>query len=144
MTEPLDVERIRAYCEKATAGPWTVPHFAKPDIRCDCQYVLCGSCMGAICTVHVGNEPNEGDDPPTPEAKANGELIANARTDLPAAIDEIERLRAEVAASQAKLEWCYKYGVVRTLGSGMAYNYHPIDRETLDKAYDPRNEQERK
>ena len=65
---------------KHTPGPWLVPHFARPDIQCNCGYVLSPNYMGAIATVHFeGEKPGEYDDnPPLDEAIANARLIAAA------------------------------------------------------------------
>lgn len=72
---------------KHTPGPWLVPHFARPDIQCNCGYVLSPNYMGAIATVHFeGEKPGEYDDnPPLDEAIANARLIA-ATPDMLAAL----------------------------------------------------------
>jgi hypothetical protein len=69
---------------KHTAGPWSVPHFAEPDVNCECGYVLTDQYMGAVCTVHVSGEGNDwqshGDNPRFAEACANARLIAASPT----------------------------------------------------------------
>lgn len=63
-----------------TSAPWLMPHFARPDIECNCGYVLSPNYMGAIATVHFeGEKPGVYDDnPPMDEAIANARLIAAA------------------------------------------------------------------
>ena len=67
---------------KWTKGPWTVPHFAQPDINCECNYILCDTKLGAICSVFCSGDgddwQNHGDNPRFAEAVANARLIAAA------------------------------------------------------------------
>lgn len=67
---------------KHTPGPWSVPHFAEPDVNCTCGYVLCDHLMGAVATVHCSGEGEDwakhGDNPKFAEAVANARLIAAA------------------------------------------------------------------
>jgi hypothetical protein len=67
---------------KHTPGPWSVPHFARPDVGCECGYVLADGYMGAVATVHCSHETGEnwsnGDNPRFDEAVANAHLIAAA------------------------------------------------------------------
>lgn len=67
---------------KHTPGPWSVPHFARPEVDCDCVYVLAEGYMGSIADVSINNGKsvsNGGNDaPPLEEAKANSRLIAAA------------------------------------------------------------------
>lgn len=84
-TTPLDLDAIRARAEAATEGPWAVapedfgPHtegdFPVVDRRAD----------------YIGHSPDDGvragfDLP-------DAEFIAHARTDVPALVEEVERLR---------------------------------------------------
>lgn len=75
-----------------TAGPWSLPHFAQPDVNCECGYVLCDHMMGAIATVHCSGEGDDwkshGDNPKFDEAVANARLIA-AAPDLLAALKQL-------------------------------------------------------
>jgi len=78
---------------KHTPGPWSVPHFARPDVNCECGYVLTDHLMGAVCTVYASGEGNDwrnGDNPKFEEAVANAHLIASAP-------DMLAALRAMVA-----------------------------------------------
>lgn len=67
-----------------TPGPWSLPHFAQPDINCQCGYVLTDNMMGAVATVHCSGEGDDwqshGDNPKFAEAVANARLIAAAPT----------------------------------------------------------------
>lgn len=67
---------------KHTPGPWSVPHFAEPDVNCQCGYVLTDNLMGAVATVHCSGEGDDwersGDNPKFAEACANARLIAAA------------------------------------------------------------------
>ena len=64
-----------------TPGPWSLPHFAKPEVGCQCGYVLTEEHFGAIATVHCSGEGDifaNGDNPKFPQAVANARLIAAA------------------------------------------------------------------
>lgn len=65
-----------------TPGPWSLPHFAKPGMNCQCGYVLTDSMLGAVCTVHASGDGDDwaahGDNPKFAEAVANARLIAAA------------------------------------------------------------------
>lgn len=71
---------IRDLCARATPGPWSVPHFANPEAKCECGYILCESLCGAVATIHKtnGKPIDEGgdDNPPLEQAVANAQLIA--------------------------------------------------------------------
>ena len=63
-----------------TPGPWSVPHFAQPNSRCKCGYVLVDGYCGAVATIHfsVDRRLENGDNPPLDEAIANAQIIAAA------------------------------------------------------------------
>ena len=69
-----------------------LPHFANPDSKCDCGYVLHENYMGCIAEVKYSVDGDQADNPPRPAAQANACLIA-AAPDLLAAV---EALRASV------------------------------------------------
>lgn len=77
-----------------TRGPWSVPHFARPEVNCSCRYVLCDHLMGAVASVHCSGEGDDwqshGDNPRFDEAVANAHLIA-AAPDLLEALTELHR-----------------------------------------------------
>jgi hypothetical protein len=67
--------------EKFTPGPWSVPHFAKTNVKCECGYVLVDSLMGSVATVNSscgGDWRQHGDDPSKEQCVANANLIAAA------------------------------------------------------------------
>lgn len=65
-----------------TPGPWSIPHFARPDVGCDCRWILAEPYMGSICEISLDNAKliSEGgnDSPALAEAQANARLIAAA------------------------------------------------------------------
>jgi hypothetical protein len=84
---------------KHTPGEWSLPHFAKPEVNCECGYVLTDGHMGAVCTVHAsgdGDWQKTGDNPKFAEAVANAYLIH-------AAPDLLEAAKAFVAGEDALL-----------------------------------------
>jgi len=79
---PLDVPAIRAICEAATPGPWRAnAENAYPWVSGPYDDNIDGD-----CTIVEWNETGSG-------AHADASFIAAARTALPAALDEIQRLR---------------------------------------------------
>jgi hypothetical protein len=110
MSEQLDLEAIKARAEAATEGPWQVD---KP------PYAL-GAYTGGggDCTVTVSTKlkwsSKCGDEPERAgvfkkllvswQSKQDAEFIAHARTDIPALIAEIERLRALVRLATVSWE----------------------------------------
>lgn len=77
-----------------TPGPWSLPHFAEPEVNCQCQYILADGMMGAVASVYasgVGDDwQKHGDNPKFAEAVANAHLIA-AAPDLLDALKSILR-----------------------------------------------------
>lgn len=67
-----------------TPGPWCTPHFAKPEVNCQCRYVLSENQggFGAIASVHCSGDGDDwqsnGDNPKFEESVANAHLIAAA------------------------------------------------------------------
>jgi hypothetical protein len=76
----LDLEAIKARCEKATPGPWTTTRY--PDEYHKLVPGLRNIPEPGLFEVDV----------------KDAEFISHARTDLPACVAEIERLRAAYAA----------------------------------------------
>jgi len=80
---------------KHTPGPWSLPHFAKPDVNCQCGYVLTGGMMGAVCTVYASGEGGDwakhGDNPNFEEAVANAHLISKAPELLAALKEQVDQ-----------------------------------------------------
>lgn len=74
-------EEARARCDRASVGPWEVPH----------------SCDVGVDEVHAPNAENLFVPVATVRSPIqNAFFIAHAREDFPAALDEIERLRSLV------------------------------------------------
>lgn len=98
---------------KFTPAPWSVPHFAEPDVNCECGYVLTDGMMGAVCTVHCSGEGDDwkshGDNPKFAEACANARLIATSPDllvdgcALAVAIDAL--CPSDAAIEHASVEW---------------------------------------
>lgn len=66
---------------KGTKGKWSLPHFADPNSKCKCGYVLCEQYCGSVTTVNYSNNGDDwrdGDYPPIEEAKYNAYLISAA------------------------------------------------------------------
>lgn len=91
MSEPLDLEPIKARTEAASEGPWvTNDYFGEVSTA---GYVV------ARVSYHdpgafAGNERQDED----------AEFIAHARTDVPRLVEEVERLRAELAGAVSRIE----------------------------------------
>src|SRR5690606_7008587 len=67
---------------KGTPGPWSTPHFAEPDLDCQCGFVLTERHFGAVATVHCSGDGDDifahGDNPKFEQAVANARLISAA------------------------------------------------------------------
>jgi hypothetical protein len=65
-----------------TPGPWSVAHYARDDLKCDCRYVLCEHLPGCVATIQAedtdGCPSIVGGYPSPDEAKANARLIATS------------------------------------------------------------------
>lgn len=129
MPDPLDVERIRAYCEKATAAPWEIGHADIPDDWNLGERICAG---GKVVAATI--EPEYSNDPlaiTREQGKAIATFIANARTDLPTAIAEIERLRELLALAYPHVSRNHH----ETLQMAIRAALHPAENKAL------RNEQ---
>lgn len=78
----IDREAIRARVEKATPGPWR----SEPTSN---DYAILFPDGSGVALVWDWSENGE----KTPEAVANADFIAHARTDIPALLAEVDRLR---------------------------------------------------
>ena len=90
----LDLTPIKERCEKATPGPW------KAEKSAEYTAYLDDADTSWIATPIYDKLANEvacvpDDQVSGDEFEANLALLANARTDIPALIAEVERLRAE-------------------------------------------------
>jgi len=82
MPGKLDLEAINARCDAATAGPWV---YFPPDSNCAFPQIILGRVRDLLF--------DQDDDLPE-----DAEFIAHARTDLPALVAEVERLRSMIRA----------------------------------------------
>lgn len=95
--QTLDLERVKAYCAAATPGPWTdydgdwFIGGTEPEDRVHVTGIVVDPDVGrdTKCILLSTNYDLE------PEL-ADVVFVASARTDLPAAVAEIERLRAAI------------------------------------------------
>ena len=111
--EMTDLAAIRARVAAATPGPWEAAVcrqsvFDGSDWCGVAPVPLQGTRWGVCLTGRMG-APEEG------QSIADAELIAHAPTDLLALCAEVERLRAEVAASERRgaeraLRWAWNAG----------------------------------
>lgn len=85
----IDTAAIEARLASATPGPWVRigQYVAAPTIGCNCA-----------APPEYGHEPNCGAEPIAQAGDNDADLIAHAPTDLRALLDEVERLRATIAA----------------------------------------------
>jgi hypothetical protein len=90
MSEPLDLDAIAARMEIVTAGPWEVVRSAGNDLTIN---------------GHVAILPTN-DKPPVAYCmdRIDATFMAAARTDVPALINEVRELRAQVESQEAELQ----------------------------------------
>ena len=101
-----ELKFIRARCEAATPGPWVdrmLGPYAKPGMR----RVMEGRKAGPTAHGEVARTHRDGGVHTScttgkwETERVNALFIAHARTDVPALLDEVERLRSLVAALEA-------------------------------------------
>ena len=103
----MKLEEIKARAEAATEGPWRYCGANEERGGCDCGLVWGPDGNATVAETNTGYEGGGWDWKWEPEAViANGKFIAHARTDIPALIAEVERLRVEnkVADEVVELE----------------------------------------
>ena len=122
------VKHLKALLAARTPGDWSKPHFtytqeewdAVPRLpltnrskkRCDCGYILCDSCMGAVAEVFFAKGKNKSDEPPLAEAVANAELLHLAAVNA----ENVVRLDAQVKVLREALSGICQHngrGVIR-------------------------------
>lgn len=89
----LDTAAIRERAEKATPGPWRLRENHGNSLE-ECNLSICGDIF--ILTDITG--------PQYDHCLHNAVFITNARIDVPTLCDEVDRLRAELAAKDALIE----------------------------------------
>jgi hypothetical protein len=110
------LEAIRQRAENATPGPWEVGWGDVITKHPDCQNVSqwYGGHSNAICSLNDGEyimNSNEDND---------AAFIANARTDIPALLDHIAELEAEVKRLESELTECNRVYLELLLRYGSA------------------------
>lgn len=86
MTLPPGLQAVRDRADKATAGPWTL-EYATTSCGYAWKVLPIGACLYVDSRGGVCNPDMDG-----ATATANAELLAAARTDVPALLDLIETL----------------------------------------------------
>lgn len=121
-------EKLDALIARATPKPWSVPHFAEPDMNCECGYVLTDCMMGAVATVHCSGEGDDwqktGDHPKFLEATANARMIAAAP------------LLAAVARDADKLLTAFQGSFVHTVEQRVAFDKTAASLAAIAKEID--------
>jgi hypothetical protein len=92
-TNPLDLDAAEAHANAATPGPWTVELE-----QCDCSDGLCSHGTYVSAVYADGERRTEFSD----FTDEDWRFTIHARTDVPALVAEIRRLRAELAATRTK------------------------------------------
>ncbi len=101
-----ELKAIRARCEAATPGPW-VDRMLGPYGRQDMRRVMEGRKAGPTMHGEVARTYRDGGVHTScttgklETERVNALFIAHARSDIPALLDEVERLRSLVAALEA-------------------------------------------
>ena len=104
MSEPLDLDAIRARADAATPGPWVAEAYVYGDPEDgygppqDWQIKTAGWTKHAGSVI-VSHQPYEGGGV---NEEADAEFIAHARQDVPDLLAELARLRAANAELQAE------------------------------------------
>lgn len=78
-----ELQAIRERAEKILPGPWRIKHTD------DTSYLPYGDCFPRELWISVTGD----------RSKETAEFLGHARTDIPALLAEIERLKAELAVS---------------------------------------------
>lgn len=108
-----DIKRLRGLCAAATAGPW----------RWELTYNNAGLPLADFAIPgHNGGGVVE-------MLAVDAALIAAARTALPAALDEIERLRGELDEREADMHARIRAGYDRTVADSWRAKVGEVERE---------------
>lgn len=101
----LDLESLKALCDAATPGPWWIEENEQVWVLQGVHAVIPPQLDGAIPEQVINHQILKAPKMGTPYAeywpsRADAEFIVRARTDMPALIAEVERLRAKLADCQ--------------------------------------------
>lgn len=112
MSEPLDLEPIKAREKAATPGPWLATEdggwsFGGPEVdrggrpNLPCTWVERESRTGEGDAEEIARVRTSPDHQGLPEAWENQRFIAASRSDVPALVAEVERLREALASAES-------------------------------------------
>ena len=113
----IDTAAIEARLASATPGPWVRigQYVAAPTIGCNCA-----------APPEYGHEPYCGAEPIAQAGDNDADLIAHAPTDLRALLDEVDRLRATIAAVEALAE---EWSTATCQTDGAPCSWHRVSAE---------------
>jgi hypothetical protein len=98
------LDEIKARCEAATPGPWKhrdPPEVQIPDPNWE-RHEIVDESLKLVAQTHYPT--TEWKCARNEEMERNGPFIAAARTDIPDLLAEVERLRAEAAEMQLRIQ----------------------------------------
>lgn len=99
MGDDLDLDVIEARERDATPGPWVECGHDRG--VCQCRMVRDDNCTVALAVANTDENYTLGEGWLAERAKRNATFIAHARTDIPALVAEVRRLREERDAERA-------------------------------------------
>jgi len=94
-----EIQNLKELLSRSTPGEWGAGCLGNDDVKCNCAYVLSDHHMGSIATVNINNgiksiADGGNDSPSEDEAKANLNLIVQAKNALPSLLREITSKRS--------------------------------------------------
>lgn len=115
----LNLEAIKARCEKATAGPWY--GYEERESSAEGHAVSTGP--SNLFTIGISNQDAN-----------DADFIAHARTDLPALVAEVERLRKVESAARDMLNFGAHDGPCSHEEEGGKCLLHVVTSKTRERA----------
>lgn len=113
-----ELQAMRERCEKARPGPWMTKKRGEPgDMIRQTTWVDCGEPGHNDCAVAQTSQPVAIVDLSHKRAiaEADAAFIAHSRTDIPALLDEVTKLREMLDAARIELEGVSVYGEQQTV-----------------------------